>query len=123
MEDAISYAQKIENMIQVIDQLVDQLDDASMDKANGIANYDRAIAITILKIKNGEITQMEDFDANIIPFKGLPATLITQVAKGICWKEIFDKEAGDAGYKGITTKIEARKAQLNGYQSINKIIS
>lgn len=122
MDDILTNAQKIENHLILIDKLIDEIPESSMEKANGIANYDRAIAITILKLKNGDITEMEDFNGETIFLDKLPATLIPQVAKGICYKEAFDKEMGEAAYKGIITMIEARKAQLNGLQSINKVL-
>lgn len=123
MDDAITYAQKIEIKINEIDNLIDNVQDAADNKALGIANYDRKLAITILKIKNKQITEMEDVDGNMIEIpSSLAQNLIEKIARGIVWKESLDKESGDAGYKGLITMIDAKKAQLNGLQSINKIV-
>ena len=50
------------------------------------------------------------------------ATNVFVIAKGICCAEALQKEAGEAGYKGLIVTIEALRAILNGYQSIFKII-
>lgn len=122
MDDILTNAQKIETLINLIEQEIEKLDDASMMKANGIANYDREIAITILRLKNGDIKTMPDTEGKEIPIGNLPATLTIPVAKGICYKAAFDKEAGENEYKSTNTRIDARKAQLNGLQSINKVL-
>lgn len=122
MDDIITNAQKIEAMIEEIETLVDNIPEAAEAKALGISNYDRQLALTIVKIKNGQITQMEDSNGELIDITSLPATLIRDVAKGIIWKAAYDKESGDAGYKGIITMVDARKAQLNGLQSVNKVL-
>lgn len=115
MDDILTNAQKIDQMIQQIEELICTIDEMATDKSNGIANYDRELAITILRLKNKDITE---FEGNKID--NLPATILPIIAKGIIYKAAFDKEIGDAGYKAIITKIEARKSQLNGLQSINK---
>lgn len=121
--DAITYAAKIEQKINEIETLIDSVQDAADNKALGIANYDRVLAITILKIKNGIIATMEDIDGNTIEIpKNLAQNLIEKIARGIVYQEAYNKESGDAGYKGLITMIEAKKASLNGLQSINKVL-
>lgn len=115
MEDILRTRDKIEYKISQLEEARGQIIDLSQDKANGIANYDRALAITIVKLRNKLITNFEGMDCS-----NLPATLIVPVAKGIAYKECFDKEASEAGYKACITIIEAIKAELNGLQSINK---
>lgn len=122
MDDILTNAKNIQTLINLIEEEIEKLEDASIMKANGIANYDRELAITILKIRNGMIKSMIDESGNPVSIDNLPATLIIPVAKGICYKVSLDKEAWENEYKSIITKIDARKAQLNGYQSINKVI-
>lgn len=117
-QDALNTRDKIEYSISEIERLIDDLDDIAQLKANGSSNYDKALAVTILKLKNGLIKEFEDQKIDT-----LPATLIPIVAKGIIYQEAYDKEAGEALYKSLITKIDARKAILNGHQSISKIIS
>jgi hypothetical protein len=115
--DVLTMRDKIEIAIQEIEKLVDRLPEAAMEKANTLANYEKEIAITILQIKNGVRVTFEGED-----IKNIAATLIPSVAKGICYKESFDKEMGEGMYKGLITTIEAVKAILNGYQSMNKVL-
>ena len=116
--DALSTRQKIEYSISEIESLISELDDIAQLKANGAANYDKALAVTILKLRNGVIREFEGQKID-----SLPATVLVNIAKGIIYQESYDKEAGEALYKSLITKIEARKAILNGQQSVSKIIS
>lgn len=116
--DIINNANKIQTEIQVIEELVNRLPQAAEEKAVTLSTYEKEIAITILKLKNGVITE---FEGNKIG--NLPANLIPTVAKGICFRENFDREMGEAGYKGLIVQIEAHKAMLNGFQSMNKVIN
>jgi hypothetical protein len=115
MNDLISIRDKIEAKIAELETHRNCIIDASETRANGIANYDRELAKTVLKLKNNLIAEFEG-----IEIKTLPATLIPAVAKGIIWKKCLEKEQGESGYKGLLTCIESLKAELNGYQSINK---
>ena len=113
--DILTNAAKIEYTISQISEKADRIEEATEEKATCLANYEREIAVTILKLKNGAIMEFEGQ-----PIKSLAANLIPIVAKGICYKESFDKEMAEGNYKGLITIIEALKAQLNGYQSLNK---
>lgn len=115
--DILTNKEKIEAKIQVIEEFVDRLPQAAEEKACTMADYEKAIAVTILKLKNGAI---QEFEGNKVG--NLPANLIPVVAKGICYKESFDKEMGEANYKGMIVQIDAHKAVLNGFQSLNKVI-
>ena len=122
MDDILTNADKIERLIAEIDIICDNIPDAGDEKAIGISEYDRAIAIPSAKIKNGMITYIEDLDGTKIPISSSPANLIPIYAKGICYREALRKERADAGYKGLISILDARKSQMNGRQSINKVI-
>lgn len=84
-------------------------------KAKSIADYDKFLAITIIKIRNGkEVT----FEGEVI--KDPPVTLIEKLAKGICYSQRLEMETAEAEYKSLITAIETTKAELNGLQSINR---
>jgi hypothetical protein len=123
MQDAITYAQKIEDMINEIEIIVDSLQEAGEIKAKGISDYDRKLAITVLKLKNGVIGTIEDEDGTFI---SIPQNLSVRdrelIAKGLVYKAAYEKEAGEAGYKGLISTLEARRAQVNALQSINKVL-
>ena len=55
--------------------------------------------------------------------KNPPTTIIEKVAKGICWKECLEKDLAETQYKVNLEKADIIKAQLNGYQSINRYLS
>lgn len=117
MTDILTNAQKIHNKIAELEEERDKLLPASYDKAKAISEYDKQIAITTLKLKNGLITEFEG-----VKISNLPATLVRDIAKGICYKECFDKEIGESNYKAIVSIMESIRAELNGLQSINKYL-
>lgn len=117
MDDILTNAQKIHNKIAELEEQRERLLPASFDKAKSISDYDKAIAITELKLRNGLITEFEGVQIN-----SLPVTLIRDIAKGICYKENFNKEIGESNYKAIISIMDAIKAEMNGFQSINKHI-
>ena len=115
--DVTTNAYQINEKILEIEKLSDRIEQAALEKANYIANYDRQIAVTILKLKNGLIPEFDGVEV-----KNLAANLIPIVAKGICYQESFHREMGENNYKGLITQIEAHKAVLNGYQSLFKVM-
>ena len=63
-------------------------------KGLAISNYDRMLAITVLKLKNRLIKEMSDPETGeVIPIPVLPATSLTVIAKGICWMHKGREEA------------------------------
>ncbi|MEI6567640.1 MAG: hypothetical protein WCR20_13265 [Verrucomicrobiota bacterium] len=127
MEDQAQYgnqrgvlevAQMIQRKIQELEQERPKLLDQAQAKAQAISNYDRALAIAILKIKNGTITQLDGEE-----IKGLAQNLIPYIAKGLCYSECFDKEVHENGYKAILSNIDCIRAEMNGLQSINRNLS
>lgn len=111
----LSVAESIREKINELEEERVKLVDMAQEKATAISQYDKVIAITTLKLKNKAIDNFEGQST-----LNLPATLIPQVAKGMCYKERFDQEAMDGIYKATITNIEAIKAELNGFQSINR---
>lgn len=95
---------------------------AAKEKGASISNYDRALALTIIKLKNGLITEISDPETGkMVEIKNFPATVLPQIAKGIYWMECGRKEEAEAIYKAILSNIDAIKAELNGLQTIAKI--
>ena len=87
----------------------------SVRKSKAIAEYDKVLATTIIKLKNGVAIE---FEGQTIQDPG--ATITEKIAKGICWKERLELEQAEGEYKSLITNIETVKAELNGLQSINK---
>ncbi len=103
MIDIIQVASDIEGRILALVKGRDGLERLAIDKARTIAEYDKALHISILKHKHeGK----------------LPATLIEKVARGDCYKERNALELADVMYKIQIVKLTTVQAELNGYQSI-----
>lgn len=115
--DVIKVKDAIENLIDQLQKAKLQLKLRSKRKAETIAEYDKVLAVTIIKLKNGVDFKLEDVETT-----NLPATIIEKVAKGICWKERLAMEEADAEYKSLITYIEVTQAQLTGFQSINRYL-
>ena len=115
--EAIDVAKKIESKISMIQKMRGQLAERAEKKSIAIANYDKNIALTIIKLRNG-IEMI--FENEII--KDPPATIMEKIAKGICWQEKLELEITESSYKSLITNIECVQAELNGLQSINKYL-
>lgn len=96
-------AKDIESKIRLLEVGRDGLEELARNKAHAIGAYDKALQITILKLKDAGKLQ---------------ATLIEKVAKGECHKERADLELADALYKIQIVKMNAVQAELNGWQSV-----
>lgn len=103
MIDVVSVSKDIEKKIDLLEKGRNGLEQLARTKAKTIGEYDKALQIAILKLKD---------DGK------LPATLIEKVAKGECWKERAEMELADALYKIHVVKLDTIQAELNGYQSI-----
>ena len=106
-------ATKIEEKIKTLEMGREILKDHAKNKALAIANYDKVIAITIIKLKNGV-----EFDLDGNKVKNPLATITEKIAKGICYQERLDAELAEAEYKNGIVGMSAIQAELNGYQSI-----
>ena len=93
----------------------DELKNMGEAKAQTIAEYDKAMATTLVKLKNGVSFQVDN-----TTIANPPATIMDKIARGICWKEALEKERAEAGYKSLITAINAIQSEINAYQSINR---
>jgi hypothetical protein len=116
--DISENAQHIFDSIQKLESLVDQLEEVANSKATAIMEYEKEIAVTIIKLRNGVIQKFEGQE-----IKSIPANLIHIVAKGICYRQGFDNELAECFYNKLNKQIDAARAILNGYQSIFKVMN
>lgn len=108
-------AEQIENRIKALSIGRKELSTRTKRKAEAISAYERAIAVTIIKLKNGvEFTLEEQKVKNPI------ASITEKIAKGICWQEKLDMEQAEGQYKGAIIGMQAIQSELMGYQSIFK---
>lgn len=113
--EVIEIAKQISSRITLLSKGRVLIKDRAKAKAESISHYEKVLAITILKLKNEAIPE---FEGNVIG--KLPVTLVEKIAKGICWREKMDSELATDEYKAVIVKMDSLKAELNGYQSMNK---
>ena len=97
-------SEKIEEKIKLLEVGREQLKERAKNKAVTMAEYDKQLSKSILKLK----------------MEGHPATLIEKLAKGECFQYLLDKELAEAMYKNAITGLSTIGSELNGWQSLNR---
>lgn len=115
--DVLQVANMIQDKIKLLERMRLEIRDRATEKATTGSAYDKAMAITIIKLKNGEEMIL---DGEII--QGVPATLIDKIARGICWKEKLEMDKSEALYKSLISNIDSVQSELNGLQSLNRYL-
>jgi hypothetical protein len=100
--DIIQVNEAIQKYIKAVERHCKELDEKSEAKAVANRDYDKAMAIAILELRA----------------KDNPVSIVEKLAKGNCSEQLYKKIIAEDGYKSCSTKIDAAKACLNGYQSI-----
>ena len=108
-------AKEIEDKIKLLEQGRAKLEQAGFEKAEQNGLYEKALALTIMKLKNGEIMELEGEK-----IQDPPATILEKIARGICYQEKMNSELAETNYKSIIIKMEAIQSELNAYQSLYK---
>lgn len=106
-------ADKINDKIKLIEQLRTELETKGREKAQSIMEYEKAIAVTMIRLKNGEQLNIDN-RAICKPV----ASITEKIARGICWREKLRSEQAECSYKATITSIQAVQAELNALQSI-----
>ena len=111
--DVVKIAVAIQDIIAELGEHRKAIDEAANAKAIAIAEYDRDVAISLVRLKLGEGVEI---DGKLV--KDPPVGMIDKLAKGACWEACLKKEVAEAKYKSTVTKMEVLMAQLNGFQSV-----
>ncbi|MDD5381887.1 MAG: hypothetical protein PHG53_09675 [Phycisphaerae bacterium] len=111
-------AEKIKSKIKLLETGRGLLEGLGNDKALAIALYDKELAITLMRLKNGKALSLED---EII--KDPPASTCEKIAKGIVWESKLRLEQSEAAYKNGVSKLQSVEAELNALQSLNRHLS
>lgn len=106
-------SKKIEQKIKLLEEGRSRLEEKAHYKAETISNYDRKMAIVLIKLKNGESLGIGE-----AIIEKPPASIMDKIARGICWEDKLAMETADADYKLTVEKLKSIEAELNGYQSI-----
>ena len=107
MKEAIEVARHIESVIKAIRDEGKRSDVLIKARASAIAEYDKHLASTILKLKES----------------GTAATLAEKVAKGEKWELRYAMEVAEGTYKAHFARLQYLQSQLNGYQSVNRYLN
>ena len=102
--EAMRVAKMIETIINTLKTEGIKSQDLIQAKAQTMANYDKHIGIKSAEMKA----------------EGLAVTSIPAQAKSECSEMLYDKIVAEEGLKAHYSRMDTLKAQLNGYQSINR---
>ena len=106
-------AMSIENKVGVIQRERPKLSGLAEEKARANAEYEKQLAIVLLKLKNADIAEW-----NGIPVGKIPASIMQKVAQGIAYESKIQADIAESAYKSHVLKLDAIKAELNALQSI-----
>jgi hypothetical protein len=115
--DIVNVANEIQIKINILIDARKKLLEKGNLKGAAIAEYEKSIAITIIKLRNGEL-----FEIDGAQIKEPPVTLIEKIARGICWKERLEQDRAETDYKSLITFIQTVEAEMNALQSINRYL-
>ena len=113
--EIIEVSQRITEKIKLLETGRGELRRRGKRKAEATANYEKALAITIIKLKMNAIGNVFGYEVD-----NLPATLIEKTAKGLVYAEKLEMELATDEYKSAIVGMNAIESELNAYQSINR---
>lgn len=105
----------IEGIVAEIGAFRKQIKTLGETKAKAMSAYDKALAIAIAELGHNPTYELDGKT-----YKQPLATLRKSIAKGLVADFLEEMEIANSDYKACISNLEALKAQLNGYQSINK---
>ncbi len=113
MMDINSTKKLIETLITDVDRIKKVIRDRGQQKAETASEYDKAMALTLIGLKNGL-----DFTLDGAVIKTPPASTSDKIARGICFKEKLDMDVAESEYKSAIVNLHATESQLSAAQSI-----
>jgi len=115
--DIITINERITKGILLLRKTREQLRKRAEEKAKAIADYEKSLAVTLIKLRNGEAFRI-DGEIAVDP----PVSIMEKLAKGICYKESIAKDLAETNYKNGIVALETIKAEINALQSILKYL-
>ncbi len=116
--EVIEISREIEKRIGLLATARKELAKRAKEKAAAIADYDRALAITLIKLREGVELAFEGHK-----LKNIPVTVMEKIAKGMCFQERLAMEEAAASYGVAVSGMNSLQAELNGFQSIYRHLS
>lgn len=111
----LGVAHDIQNRIQAIEESRARLKVLAKKKGEALKTQKKNLAIALLRLKNEDVKTWEGQEVGKIP-----ASMMVKVAEGINSQYMLEYDLAESAYKCEITDIDAFKAQLNGFQSINR---
>ena len=115
--EIIDVAKRINDKILLLEKGRGELRSRSISAAETTAEYEKQMAITLLKLENGVIDSWEGYDC-----KGIAKSNMDKIARGICWQARLNMDKADKEYRLTVVKLDTIKSELNGLQSINRYL-
>ena len=110
-------AKRIEDKISLLERMRKEIRDRAEQKAISQAAYDKALAVCIIKLKNGQELEL-DGEKIQKPVQ----SIAEKIAKGICHGEKLEADKAEALYKSLISNIDSVKTEVNALQSINRYL-
>ena len=107
--EALEVSQQILKKVQDLELGRSKIDGLAKNKAKTLVEHKKQVAIAILKLRAD----------------GTPTTILDKAiyAEQLVQDALYACEMAEVQYKAFIVKMDAIKAELNGYQSINKHLS
>jgi len=115
--DIVTLNSQINSACGQIQFLSGELDRYGRAAAEKCAEYDKQLAVTLVKLKNGEAV---DFFGEKV--QNPPVGTSERIAKGICYKAKMEAELAEHLYVNCQQQLKAAMAVLSGRQSQNKYL-
>jgi hypothetical protein len=112
-DEVITISNEIRDGIKLLRQARDSLKARAQEKAESVGRYERELAKTIIRLRNGEVFEVDGF-----PIHNPPATITEKIARGICYQFKIKADVAESAYKGAVLALDATKTEINALQSL-----
>jgi len=113
--DVIPVANRIERKISELVDARKGLAALARKKAMTAGAYAKKLAVVVVQLRNGQ-----KLTINGHTITDPPVSIIEKLAKGVCSEEQIAMDLAEAQYKMAVEQLDCIRAELNGYQSINR---
>ena len=117
MPELIKIASLIQAKITLLAKGRTIIKERAIEKARSSSKYDKELALTIIRLKNGEKLELEDKT-----IENPVATISEKIAKGIVWEFKLENEKAEALYKASITNMNSLTTEVNALQSLLRIM-
>ena len=116
--EPVTVAECMNRRIVALREHREELGQAGKVKSQTIIEYEKELALTLMKLRNGVRLELEG-ESICEP----PITIMEKIAKGICWESKLKAEEAETNYKTVAVRMNALASELNAFQSISRHLS